>query len=584
MKKNVKRLLLCLVITLFAVSTLVLVACNGKRLLDVQLDENYTLYEGESIENVRSYLIVTYTSAKGNSRVVSDYELSGTLKKGNSKVKVSYNKLSKTVTVKVAESKATKGLEYTKNGNEYFVAGIGSAVEADIYIPTTYQGKPVTVIAEEAFSNCKTIKSVFIGGNVARINDSAFYNCTNLTNITFGASVKIIGEDAFTNCEKLQNVYYTGDVSAWCSIQHTRLWGHPLYNAENLYFKGELVTEVVIPDTLKEINAYSFGEYGKLQSVTIGSGVEKIGEGAFACENITTLNYTGDIVSWCNIEFENWASNPLWAAHDFHLNGTKVTDLVIPDSVTKLNDFVFENASFNSVKLSSGLTSIGNNAFESNINLTNITFSNGLKSIGDYAFSYCNRLTSVVIPDSVTTVGDLAFYNCSSMVSATVGDNVQTIGSNAFDGCTQLSTFTLGKSVTSIGGDSFKNCINLHKVYYNGTLTTWCNIDFGNVWASPLYNEADLYIGNQLLTNLVVPNDVTKLEYCVFYNCKSIKSVTIPTSVKKIDSFAFYGCNVSSITYLGTKAQWNLIDCEFGINYWDNSIKYIICSDGTITL
>ncbi len=50
------------------------------------------------------------------------------------------------------------------------------------------------------------------------------------------------------------------------------------------------------------------------------------------------------------------------------------------------------------------------------------------------------------------------------------------------------------------------------------------------------------FAGCTSLTNIKIPEGVTKIETIVFYNCKSLKSITIPENVTEIGSSAFNGC------------------------------------------
>ena len=58
------------------------------------------------------------------------------------------------------------------------------------------------------------------------------------------------------------------------------------------------------------------------------------------------------------------------------------------------------------------VTSIGEYAFYSCINITSIYIPNGVTSIGSEAFLDCHKLSSITLPESLTTIDDAAFYNC----------------------------------------------------------------------------------------------------------------------------------------------------------------------------
>ena len=120
---------------------------------------------------------------------------------------------------------------------------------------------------------------------------------------------------------------------------------------------------------------------------------------------------------------------------NLYLNGTLITDLVIPDGVT---------------------------------------------SIGDGAFDGCSGLTSVTIPDGVTSIGDGAFYGCSGLTSVTIPDSVTSIGSYAFCDCSGLTSVTIPDSVTSIGDYAFKGVPHIY-YKYNGMV-------FGAPWGAEAIN------------------------------------------------------------------------------------------------
>ena len=64
-----------------------------------------------------------------------------------------------------------------------------------------------------------------------------------------------------------------------------------------------------------------------------------------------------------------------------------------------------------------------------NLDLSETT---GLTSIGNQAFYGYDNLVGIVIPDSVTSIGSYAFYQCYNLSSVTIGSGVTSIGSYAF--------------------------------------------------------------------------------------------------------------------------------------------------------
>ena len=64
-------------------------------------------------------------------------------------------------------------------------------------------GKGVTTIGNNAFEDCKEIKTVVIPDGVTSIGRSAFNNCENLSSVKMPQGLKTIGERAFWDCINL---------------------------------------------------------------------------------------------------------------------------------------------------------------------------------------------------------------------------------------------------------------------------------------------------------------------------------------------------------------------------------------------
>ncbi|MBQ3115453.1 MAG: leucine-rich repeat protein [Clostridia bacterium] len=91
-------------------------------------------------------------------------------------------------------------LEYTVTGYE--------GTDIKLMIPATYQGLPVTKIADRAFSYDMSYGKVHIGKNVHTIGEKAFYGAQRMVEITIPEQVKNIGLNAFSECTKVSNIYF----------------------------------------------------------------------------------------------------------------------------------------------------------------------------------------------------------------------------------------------------------------------------------------------------------------------------------------------------------------------------------------
>ena len=271
----------------------------------------------------------------------------------------------------------------------------------DLDIPNS-----VTSIGHNAFQNCYGLTSVTIPNSVTSIGSNAFAGCWYLTSVTIPNSVTSIEGWAFAACSSLTSVIIPNSVT---------IIGRGTFQ----YCTG--LTSVTIPNSVRNIENEAFNKCTSLTSVTIGTSVTSIRSQAFDnCPSLTSVHIS-DLETWCNIYFEDSNSNPLHNAHHLYMGGEEVTNLVIPQNVTNINQF---------------------------------------------AFADCYELSSVTIPNSVTSIGDEAFRNCTGLTSVTIGTSVTSIGKSAFYDCgILLEVISKIENPFDIGTNTFTD-----NTYYNATL------------------------------------------------------------------------------------------------------------------
>jgi hypothetical protein len=103
------------------------------------------------------------------------------------------------------------------------------------------------------------------------------------------------------------------------------------------------------------------------------------------------------------------------------------TEIVLPESVTRIAPYAFTKTS-----------------------LTKVTLPKGLKEIPDNAFMSCRRLETINLPDSIEKIGVDAFYECNNLKTVNLPTSLKEIGRGAFNGCGELNNLSIPDSLSSI--------------------------------------------------------------------------------------------------------------------------------------
>lgn len=114
------------------------------------------------------------------------------------------------------------------------------------------------------------------------IGHDAFSGCAGFKgDLIMSESVNSIGMGAFQGCEGFKGVYISS-LESWCKIDFEWETSNPLYDIHNLYLNGELIKDLIIPESVTEIKKYAFfNGSGITGSLTISDGVISIGDEAF---------------------------------------------------------------------------------------------------------------------------------------------------------------------------------------------------------------------------------------------------------------------------------------------------------------
>lgn len=310
-------------------------------------------------------------------------------------------------TAAIAETITIDNIEYTYDtSTREATVTDGKKYKGDLVIPETITAEgnvyTVTSIGKYAFHENRLLHTVVTPDNLTTIGEYAFDDCRNITSVTIGNGITEIREFAFLNCFELKTVHIS-DLKAWCNIDFKEEWSNPLLLESNLYLGDELITDLVIPEGIKEIKQHAFKGCVSITSVTIPNTVTAIRKEAFYdCINIASVKIPDSVT---------------YIGQGVFYNCKNLISVTIPDSVTFINESIFRQCD----------------------KLASVTISNTATAILESAFTLCQSLTSVKIPDSVKTIGYAAFMNCSSLSSVTIGNGVTKIASTVFYDCNSLS-------------------------------------------------------------------------------------------------------------------------------------------------
>ena len=204
------------------------------------------------------------------------------------------------------------------------------------------------------------------------------------------------------------------------------------------------------------------------------------------------------------------------------------------------------------VVISDGVTSIGENAFFECTSLKNVTIPSSVRTINEGAFYYCEALTGIKIPESVTSIGDSAFSYCKGLTGVTIPGSVVSIGDSVFDSCDSLTGITILNGVKSIGNYAFSWCKSLINISIpDSVVSIGYEILYGATYSGDESNWENnvLYIGNHLIKansisgEYAVKPGTKSIADCAFYCCSELTGIILPESMAGIGNRAFDNCS-----------------------------------------
>lgn len=300
---------------------------------------------------------------------------------------------------------------------------------------------------------------------------------------------------------------------------------------------------------VKKIGDRAFGGCDNMLNITIPESIDSIGDNAFSgCSSLKKVSIPNSVI---------------FIGEGAFYKCTGLMDVAIGTGLSKIGRATFQECiNLSSVIIPTGVMSIGPDAFTNCYALKEVSFSDDVVSIGNRAFSGCKNLKDLLFPVSLKKIGDDAFYGCLSITSLIIPKNVILIGERAFYNCENLKDIIIQdtEEALEIENDyiikwnengsfyyllgAFIGC-PIETVYMGRDLMPYETSQSGNhttAYGSPFSNL-------DKLSNFVIGDKVKIIGEYLFYNLKSLKSISIPANVDTIEQYAFNNCGIKRILF-----------------------------------
>lgn len=432
---------------------------------------------------------------------------------------------------------------------------VGDELITDLTIP-----EGVETIKQYVFKGCNSLTSVKIPNSVTSIGLSAFSECSGIESMVIPNSVTEIGEWAFHDCSKMVSVSIGNSV--------TSIGNYAFYDCSNLSI-------VNLSNSVNSLGIRAFYNCSNLYSVIIPSSVTKIESSAFqGCNSLVSVRFLGSVPPNGNNYFNSYTT--IYVPSE----ALETYKAILPER----HVVAFETQKSLNFTLSQAgefVDYIINLSADDILQVTSIKISGDMNGTD---FSALNKLKNIInldLSDANIVTGGMEYYGgyhtekdvfklyqlhgLTALQSLSFPSTLKSIGINALQYNHSLTAVTFGNFITEIGDGAFNDCISLKEVHVSN-ISTWCNINFSDYKANPLYYGHNLYIGDEPVRNLVIPDGLTAIKPYTFMSDSSLQSVTIPNSVRSIGNFAFFNCNnmnkltlSSSVTSIGYRAFYDCV-------------------------
>ncbi len=438
----------------------------------------------------------------------------------------------------------TPNLKYELNAQKtaYVVTGMDGECNTDtLRIPAEHEGLPVERIAYSAFKES---------------TDNIGLN--RITAVVLPSSITEIGDYAFESVGGRGDFIFEGTMEQWCGV---KFGNQTPYGTHTLFVGGKEVSgDIVVPDSATKIS-YQFVGVDGIKSLTFGKNLKTVNK--FVSYTVPKINYTGTIGDWLDINF-GLNANPLDEDNELYIDGKLVTEITVPNGLSKIKQYAFEKYNkLTKVNLSGEVTEIGYYAFAWCKNLASVSGFQNVETVEHSAFYLCEKLSNIDNASSLLKVNRSAFFGCGEIGEAengiiylgkcavskernfngkTVSFRADTVGlaEELFNG-SSIEEVTLPGKVRYMGSSVFENCAELEKVTFK--------VGVRKIGYRAFMNCSSL--------KTLELGEIENIGGAAFYGCSSLAEFTLPTTCIEIESEAFNNCNaLEKVHYIGTEELW----------------------------
>ena len=306
------------------------------------------------------------------------------------------------------------------------------------------------------------IKALKMPASLETIGDRAFEGCDMLEEITFNEGLKTIGERAFQRCTAIAGIVLPNSVteagiSAFAQCED--LGGGGITKTKTKIPRGMFaacyhLAECVIPESVTEIGSHAFGHNFNLREIDLGSNVKSVGAYAFSIadgggdyeQNVDSWEILNKYASLRQNKFKVKLSEGLASIGERAFEGREGLDAVrLPSTLASVGNMAFAGTAIREITVPDAMTTIGMGAFAQMNSLKRVKLPATLTEIGQEAFR-ATALTDIEIPEGVTTIGESAFAQCD-LKSLSLPDAVTSVGANFIEDNNSLAYLSLGAGV-----------------------------------------------------------------------------------------------------------------------------------------